>query len=691
MERTAEKEQRLPETSEVSPEEKKHIFRPYQFPEKELSRQQLINKLNHLNFQDQPVNVIFRHNTYDREITLKAIPQPCRDRQLSCRWTDRFDLDNLIQAYRFQLLSIPKDQQLLEVEPTVEGLNERQITFSLPDTCREVSNRKHHRYQCKDVEARLFQSGAMFNGRLIDYGVGQFRIGLQTTSPQSFTWIDENQPVTIVLSNETHTLYSGECRVLRHNQGIHRRHYTVEPIRNNQHRFQPRECRCTRSRLSPPPDISFIHPLFGKSIFLKTVDISGSGFSVEEDPGSAVLMAGLVIPELKIIFANGSSLQCMAQVVYCRSEEKGDRPVMRCGLAILDIDERDQIRLIGLMHQATDPNAYVCNKVDMDALWDFFFETGFIYPDKYEAIQENKEQVRATYEKVYNQNHGFASHFIYQDKGRIMAHMAMLRFYETSWLIHHHAAIRSSYNRGGLIVLNQVGRFINESHRLKSMKMDYVFCYYRPDNKFPAHVFGGAARNIKNPKICSLDTFAYFYRPRSDSSPIELPDAWQLDAIRKEDIDELQTFYEGTSGGLMLQALHLSQERFRLDHVTETFKRIGLKRERRLFALRYRDTLCAVIMANFSDLGLNMSNLTNSITVVAVNADTLSSDPIHTAIDHITQFFESREIPVLLYPHDLARQFDVKSDKSYNLWVYNTENLDYYFIFLKRLLKFIQH
>lgn len=699
MERIAEKIQVSPQATEVGPGEKDRISQPqippdeqeYQFPERELSRRQLINKLNNLNFQERPVHVVFRHNTYDREITLKAIPQPCQDKQLACRWVDSFDFDSLIESYRFQLLSIPKDQQLLEVEPVVKGINEKQITFTLPETCREVSARKRSRHQCSDVSANLLQSGATFQGNLVDYGVGQFRVGLRTAPPQTFGWIDEEIPVAIVLSRGGQTLYSGECRIIRHDEGLEQRFYTLEPTHNTLHRFQPREFRCTRHRLSPPPDVVFVHPLFGKTIYLKTVDISGSGFSVEEEQASAVLLPGLIIPDLEIIFGNGSSLRCMAQVVHCNPDTKGHHTMLRCGLAILDIAERDQIRLIGLMHQATDTHAYVCNKIDMDALWDFFFETGFIYPEKYEFIKANKEIIKATYEKVYNQNSGMASHFVYQDKGRILAHMAMLRFYDTSWLIHHHAAIRSSYNRGGLIVLNQVGRFINESHRLQCMKMDYVFCYYRPKNKFPAHVFGGAARNIKNPKICSLDTFAFYYRKKTESTHLDLPSNWTLEPIRREDIEDLQTFYEETSGGLMLQALHLSPERFRLDQLKEDYLRMGMKRERRVYALRYRDTLCAVIMVNLADMGLNMSNLTNSVTVIAVNPDHLSSDPMQKAIDHITLQFEAEEIPILLYPQHVAGMLNADSDKSYNLWVYNTQNLDYYFRFLKRLLKFIQH
>ena len=688
-----------PADSEVTREEKDqisgvdasdHLF-DIPLSEKQISRRQLINKLNNLNFKDQTLTAVFEHRDYPRTLPLQVYPLPCQDARLVCRWAEPFDLNQLIESYRFCCLHIPKGQQLIEAKPEVIATNERQIVFTLPETCVEISTRKIHRHRCENVAAYLFQNGATYYGSLMDYGAAQFRVSVHTVPPQTFRWIQPTLPVTIVFTKNDHTLYSGECRIVRHDRGLQTRHYILEPVQRQMHRFQQREFRSTRHQLNPPPDVSFEHPLFGKSINLKVQDLSGSGLCVEEEALSAVLLPGLIIPKLELVFSDGNSLQCMAQVVYCKPHNDDPKPVVRSGLAILDMAVEDHIRLLGLMHQATDSHAYVCKKVDMAALWDFFFETGFIYPEKYEFIQANKEKIKATYEKLYNRNPSIASHFIYQKNGQIMAHAATVRFYESSWLLHHHAAIRSANNRGGLIVLNQSGRFINESHRLYSMNMDYVFCYFRPDNKFPQHVFGGAARNIKNAKICSLDLFAYFHHRKDRETGAEFTNHWQLTALQKEDLRDLHTFYESRSGGLMLQTLHLSPERFDCSGITDTYHRIGLKRERHLFALRYRDKLSAIVMANVADLGLNMSELTNAVTIIVVNETQLTQDILETVLTKISHHYESNEIPVLLYPQQATRQMGIVEEKQYMLWAYDTQNLDPYFRFLKRLLKYIQH
>ncbi len=699
MERTVAEHQSFLSNTEVSREEKSQVAQLETYdalldiplPEKEIGRRQLINKLNSLNFRDQTVRVIFEHRDYARTLALKAYPLPCKSARLVCQWAEAFDHDQLIESYRFQCLHVPKDQQLLKVQPEVNAIDEHQIILTLPETCVEISTRIIHRHQCAEVSAYLFQNGATYFGSLMDYGAAQFRVNVGTTPPQTFRWIEADLPVTIVFTKGDRTLYSGECRIVRHDRGIQTRQFILEPTQHQMRRFQNREFRSFRHQLSPPPDVSFQHPLFGKRIFLKVYDISGSGLSVEEDASSTVLLPGLILPEVDLVFSDGTTLRCMAQVVYCKPQNDAPKPVVRCGLTILDMTVEDHIRLLGWMHQTTDTHAYVCKKVDMDALWDFFFETGFIYPEKYEFIQANKKKIKATYEKLYNENPSVASHFIYQRDGHILAHIAAVRFYESSWMLQHHAAVRVANNRGGLIVLNQIGRFINESHRLYSMNMDYVFCYYRPDNKFPAHVFGGAARNIRDPKICSQDQFAYFHHCKHPEESNTIPNHWQLTEVRKDDLRDLETFYEEHSGGLMLQNLHLSPDRFKCNGVTATYHRIGLKRERHLIALRYRDKLSAIIMANVADLGLNMSELTNAITIIVINKRQLTPGIVESVVEEVSHYYENTEVPVLIYPQQTAQQMGIHSEKQYALWVYDTRNLDPYFRFLKRLLKYIQH
>jgi hypothetical protein len=441
----------------------------------------------------------------------------------------------------------------------------------------------------------------------------------------------------------------------------------------------------------PLPKINFSHPFSRQAITLDVLNLSGSGFAVEEEYGHAVLLPGLIIKELEIQFGDGSYATCTGQVIYSHAPPTNSAAnIVRCGIAILDMPIEDHLKVLALLYQVKDKNAHVCNRVNLDNLWNFFFETGFIYPEKYEFIEKNKEQIKKTYTKLYSESPKIARHFIHQKNGRILGHVAMLRFYQRTWLIHHHAAIRSSCNKSGLVVLNQIGKFANDSYRLHSMKMQFLGCFYRPANKFPNRIFGGAQQSINNKNGCSTNAFAYFHQKAIPQAETDLPAGWRLRSVSTDDLLDLQGLYEKHAGGLMIRAMGLVPEADDFEDLANDYRDIGLKRDRHLFALEKSGELKAVIMVNVSDLGLNMSDLTNCITIFILNRTGLYEGVIHSLSAHLVQEFKQSHLPVLLYPSTDAAILGIQIEKEYIFWALNTNYGDGYFRYLKRLLKFIQ-
>ena len=521
--------------TEVTLQEKKEIFQAYLQSsetsdiEKQFSKEYLVNKLNFTNFQDGTLLINFKHKKYDLSISFLARPKPCLGNKLDCLWVEKDNVNEKLHSYRFNNFFITDGTKLISVTPEVSGINDSGISFVLPETCYEISSRKVARHSCEGIKVQFIQNSSFFYGSLIDFNPVSFCIELKIVPPQTFKWLDKNIKVNIILSNENETLYAGECTILKNTRGYKKRRYIVEPVERQIQRYHKRKRRSRRQGIVPSPEIIFRHPFTKKLVTLKATDISGSGFSAEEDENSSVLLTGMIIPELELNFADRSTIKCKAQVLY-RQISCGDQRGIQAksGIAILDMVLEDNVKLLSILHQTKEGNSYVCNRVDMNDLWDFFFESGFIYPHKYEFIQKNKQKIKETYEKLYTQHPNIARHFIYQEKNRILGHMAMLRFYGNTWLVHHHASRKSAMNRAGLVVLNQIGDFTYNCHRLYSLHMDFLICYYRNDNKFPSRVFGGAAKNIKNPKKCSVDDFAYFHYKNIPGIHNRLSEPWQL-------------------------------------------------------------------------------------------------------------------------------------------------------------------
>jgi hypothetical protein len=630
------------------------------------------------------------HGQYDKEISLKAIPQPCNSDLVECLWVDDKNISKIIQSYEFRNLLIPNSQKLLKVVPELLRIDEKGIGFLLPDSGTEITCRKVRRYACQGVSANLIQNSSVFLGTLIDFNGYSFNVKLKAVPPQTFEWLNPKYSANIILSDGAVTIYSGECKIIRYFQGLNTRNYILKPLKQEIQRFKQKEYRSERHKLTPSPNITFQHPFTKRRVDLKIVDLSGSGFSVEEDERRTTLLPGMILPGLSLNFSNNHKIKCSAQVVFRKPvvESNGGKWI-KSGVALLDMDIQDHLKLIAMLHQAKNKNSYICNHVDLDALWNFFFETGFIYPDKYAVLQKNKKQIKETYAKIYTRNPHIARHFIYQDKGTIYGHMAMIRFYENAWMIHHHAARKSSAKRAGLIVLDQIGRMINDSHRLYSLHMDYALCYYRPDNKFPSRVFGGAAKSINDPKGCSLDGFACFHVNNRSRSMPALPESWRISETRPDDLQELADFYEHTSGGLMVEAIDLKPEKMDCSDLSNEYRQLGLTRVRHLYSLKKNGQLKAVLLANLSDIGLNLSDITNCVNVFVTNKAEFSAGILQAAISKVADITGKEDFPALLYPAAFADEQKISYEKIYNLWVLSLQYTDPYFEYLKRLLRFI--
>ena len=650
-------------------------------PTKSFGKRYLVNKLNYLNFQDRTILVNLKHNKYATITSLQASPLPCAGDRLECVWSEIAE-PGILRSHTFHNLFITDGKKCLLVNPELLSINEQGVSFLLPETCSELSGRRVKRHpSIGGIQALITQNSAVLKGTLLDIGSMSFRTQVTAASPQVFQWINFTAPVSLQLQADQELLYSGECMITRQFLEQTSGDFVLVPVRDRIQRYKPKEFRSARYTLVPSPNMVFTHPFTGKKIQLKTIDLSGAGFSVEENERNSTLMAGIIIPEVELSFAHSFRITCRAQVIYRNTSRNGEKEgVVKCGLAILDMAMDDHVKLLSLLNQADHRNSYVNTSVDMDTLWDFFFETGFIYPEKYAFFQTNKAEIKRMYEKLYNHNPGIARHFIHQEKGAILGHISMVRCYENSWLIHHHAASKMESMKAGIMVLKQISCYANDLHHLHSAHMKYLFSYYRPDNKFPNRVFGGFARELNDPRGMSLDKFAYFHYRQAKVNQGLLHKSWALTESRPEDFVELTLFYGHVSGGMMIDAFDLQPGAVPEDGLAQEYQRLGFKKEKRFYSLFAGGELKALFLANITDIGLNMTNLTNCVTVVVIDEST-PRDFIESALSQLAGEYEQQEMPVLMYPVAYAQSESIVYEKIYTLCILNLDYLDQYFKF----------
>jgi hypothetical protein len=319
----------------------------------------------------------------------------------------------------------------------------------------------------------------------------------------------------------------------------------------------------------------------------------------------------------------------------------------------------------------------------MDSLWEFFFRSGFIYPTKYRLIKGQREGFKETYRKLYEENPDIARHFTYQNNGKIYGHISMVRAYERAWMIHHHAARVMKNKRPGFMVLKQIMHYLNDMHRMPSANIDYVFSYFRPENKFPDRVFGGFARELDQPQGCSLDLFSYLPYPTL-SMGNKLPKDWELKVCSGEDLHHLSRFYQRRSGGLLMDILHFRDRKPQNESIETLYHQMGFLRKFKAFSLTHHGKLNAVLILNQSELGFNLSELLNCIKIIVTDPEALPWDILSKAVGQLVPFYDMEKVPVLIYPLEYAESRGIPYEKRYHLWILNVRYGNEYMKYMQK-------
>lgn len=656
--------------------------------ERKVSKDDLVNLLNYLSFKDGKIHVSLAHKKYGTLSSIPVSPEPCGNGTLLCRWLDDKFSGSLLEEYEFRNLFVPEGLRIISINPELREMNSEGLWFDLPDTAKENQNRKILRYPCANIAGQVLQNGIKLEGVLTDFSASAFSLSFAEVSYKETKWLNPESPVTAVLEGERGVLFCGECSIIRQYSGVKGKTLVLAPIKTNLPRYKSKEYRGSRYPVLPAPSLLFIHPVTGREAMFSGIDLSNMGISVEEHADSALLLPGMIIPEVCLKIANKVLLECPAQVIYRREivKEKG-QVLSRCGIVFLDLTPERQADLSAFIHLARDPHAQVCGRVDQEELWRFFFESGFIYPSKYASLEPRKEEFKRLYEKLYRASPSIARHFTQTDRSVLLSHISMIRAYSRTWLFHHHAASKKGNGFAGVSVLEQVSRYVNEIHCLPSAKMDYVMCYFREENRFPHKVFGFVAKDIGDKRGSSLDRFSYLHVPKD---AVESKEQYQLLPARAEDLAEVRAFYETESGGCLMGALDINPDKTEDEDLSREYRAQGFFRERQFLSLRSGGRLKAVIMMMFTEFGFNLSNLTNCFHVFVLDPG-LSPETLFSAVSQSREGCIQEDIPVLLFPASYGRERNLPIEKEYTLWILNMLYGDGYLRAFHKLFKRLPH
>jgi hypothetical protein len=641
-----------------------------------LERDKLINKLNYIHFNDGHIFFLLSQRATGAQILIRANPQHCASGVLTSRLQPA---DAAVDLKNYVLDHLMIDDGLTTILSPVQtvSLDGYNLKTRLPDVSRVQALRKTKRYSCDDVNCRIIQGDFLAYGKMIDFSTGGLGISLgENAAIETF---NQTKSVLINIDRKGVLLYSGLCRCIDNRRNDYDNKLVFIPLQNQFPLFPKRELRNDRQHAGHSFSACFYHPFFNSYIERDIFDISVAGFSIRSSITEDLLLPGMWIPDIHIAYAGYVKIKCSAKVVY--REIDPEINIVKYGLAVADMSLEAYTRLIQILGVSSTARVGITTDVEMDALWEFFFDTGFIDSEAYENIQNRRKDFKEFYQALYRNNQDIARHILYKTNGRVYGHVAMIHAYEPSWLIHHFAARDTNNRLQTLTFLKHVIQYLAPYQRLHDAGTNHYMTYYQQDNDINERLFDHFTRQLNDSKKCSVDGFAAMLFKKSSTK--KLPEGWMIRECTLRDMMVLKEFYEPASGGLLLSALGLDVPS---ECLKKSFAGAGFLREYRTYCLCYESRQLAFFVMNQSDIKLNLSELINGITIIIIEPDILSWAMLAQAVNCLGVFYSEDTIPLMIYPSHFLPLQNIKIEKQYALWILHAKATDEWLACVNRLI-----
>jgi hypothetical protein len=297
----------------------------------------------------------------------------------------------------------------------------------------------------------------------------------------------------------------------------------------------------------------------------------------------------------------------------------------------MPLDQLDQQMVDSLPQLADVYDRYgvEVNALSVSEIFALYERTGFLYPGKAARLFPHLAQVRENWRRMLKVGDSLLYVLTAGDKKRGLASLAVWRASQNGWMSQHLVSDNNPYASRAVLLAAAAAR-IRKDCDVSAQN------WFRPENRFPARVFGSMVKTIGE-SLSSVQRHAYFGLPRT----LVLPTAKRIRVVpysapHKSALLEIAS---QARGRIYVVAEELEQDT-QFETVAELYRSVGLQRSRHVW-LAYR-----------GPLGINFSYLENRCDLLLL--PTLPESEVSevasallTASSAAYKDFELDEIPVI--------------------------------------------
>ncbi|PYX78524.1 MAG: hypothetical protein DMG70_31310 [Acidobacteria bacterium] len=241
------------------------------------------------------------------------------------------------------------------------------------------------------------------------------------------------------------------------------------------------------------------------------------------------------------------------------------------------------------------------NALSVEQIFALYERTGFLYPDKAARLRPHLGLVRDNWRKMLRAGESLLYILTAGDERRGMASLAVWRAAPHGWMPQHLVSDNNPFASRAVMLAAAAARMLRG--------VDDAQNWFRPENRFPARVFGSMVQTIGE-SLCSVQRHSFFALPKGLNLSVDSKiHAVPYDPAHKQ---ALSAIASATRGSVYIAGEDLLGD-VELRTVNDIYRSVGLRRTRSVW-LAFKGTRSEPVGAAIAfrgPLGINFSFLEN--------------------------------------------------------------------------------
>ncbi len=311
----------------------------------------------------------------------------------------------------------------------------------------------------------------------------------------------------------------------------------------------------------------------------------------------------------------------------------------------MPLDARDQetVNKLPRLSQLRTAYGVQVNEIGVDELFDLYQSTGFLYPEKASRLVPHLQLVKENWRRMLRAEESLLYVLTAGNTQRGRASLAVWRSSRHGWTYQHLVSENNPIASRAVMLAAEAESILKGSDESAQN-------WYRPENRFPARVFGSMTQSIGG-SLSSVQQHAYLALPRQISLPTEA--GVRVVPFEPNRTRDLCAVAEIARGRIYVTAEDLTTD-VSYKALDALYRRVGLRRTRTAWLAYHKSTgePIGAALAYRGPLGLNFSFLENRCDLLLIPH--LSCSEIEAAGSALLgaaaaayENFELGEIPVV--------------------------------------------